>query len=40
MPDTPADVDNDANKRSRTVLTAERIDFLHTVKTDTGEEAA
>ena len=32
--------DNDGNKRSRTVVTAERIDFLHTVKTNKGEEAA
>ena len=32
--------DDDGNKRSRTFVTAERIDFLHTVKTNKQEEAA
>lgn len=30
--------DNDGNKRSRTYVTAERIDFLHTLQTNNAEE--
>lgn len=32
--------DKEGNKRSRVFVTAERVDFLHTVKTTKGEEAA